>query len=128
MPRLWIVALAWLLAFANFALAESLVADAAMRGDDAEVRRLLGSGADVKAPQADGATALHWAAYRGDVDLASLLLAAGADASAANREGSTPLWLAASQGDAKMIEALLKGGAVRSGLSRRAHGGARQSR
>ena len=111
MPRLWIVALAWLLAFANFALAESLVADAAMRGDDAEVRRLLGSGADVKAPQADGATALHWAAYRGDVDLASLLLAAGADASAANREGSTPLWLAASQGDAKMIEALLKGGA-----------------
>ena len=45
MPRLWIVALACLLAFANFALAESLVADAAMRGDDAEVRRLLGSGA-----------------------------------------------------------------------------------
>ncbi len=111
MLRLRSLALVWLLASAHFALAESLVADAAMRGDDAEVRRLLDSGADVKAPQADGATALHWAAYRGDVGLASVLLEAGADAAAADREGSTPLWLAASQGDAKMIEALLKGGA-----------------
>jgi ankyrin repeat protein len=105
------VALALLLGLAGSALAESPVADAAMRRDGAEVRRLLQSGADVKAAQADGATALHWAAYYGDASLATALLAAGADVAATNRNGSTPLWLAASQGDAAMIEALLKGGA-----------------
>jgi ankyrin repeat protein len=104
-------ALAALLACANFALAESDVADAAMRRNNAEVRKLVQAGADVNARQADGATALHWAAYYGDASLALLLLEAGADASAANREGSTPLWLAASQGDAAMISALLGNGA-----------------
>jgi len=96
---------------ADFAIAQTEVADAAMRRDNAEVRRLVQSGADVKGAQADGATALHWAAYTGDVSLALLLLEAGADVAAANRNGSTPMWLAASQGDAKMIEALLKSGA-----------------
>ncbi len=91
--------------------AQTDVADAAMQRDDAKVRSLLQDGADVNRPQADGATALHWAAYHGDADLAKLLLAAGANASAANREGSTPLWLAASQGDAAMIATLLEGGA-----------------
>ena len=45
---------------------QSDVADAAMRGDTAAVRALLAQKADVNAPQADGATALHWAVYRGD--------------------------------------------------------------
>ena len=40
---------------------KSDVADAAMRGDKAAVRALLAQKADVNAPQADGATALHWA-------------------------------------------------------------------
>src|SRR5688500_79998 len=96
------VALALILGCAHSALAQTVVADAAMRRDAAEVRRLVQSGADVKAAQADGATALHWAAYQGDVSLALLLLEAGADVKAANRNGSTPLWLAASQGDAAM--------------------------
>jgi len=98
-------------AFANAAVAQSPVADAAMRRDGAEVQRLLQSGADVKAAQTDGATALHWAAYHGDVALAELLLKAGADVATANRNGSTPMWLAASQGDAKMVAALLANGA-----------------
>lgn len=105
------IALALLLGCASPAVAQTEVADAAMRRDTAEVRRLVQGGADVKLTQADGATALHWAAYYGDVGLALLLLEAGADVAAANRNGSTPLWLAASQGDAPMIEALLKGGA-----------------
>ena len=105
------VALALMLACASSAVAQTEVADAAMRRDSAEVRRLVQNGADVKAAQADGATALHWAAYHGDASLALLLLEAGADVAAANRNGSTPLWLAASQGDAPIIEALLKGGA-----------------
>ncbi len=105
------VALALMLGYASSALAQTEVADAAMRRNAAEVRRLVQSGADVKAAQADGATALHWAAYQGDVSLALLLLEAGADVAAANRNGSTPLWLAASQGDAPMIKALLENGA-----------------
>ncbi|HUF71583.1 MAG TPA: ankyrin repeat domain-containing protein [Gammaproteobacteria bacterium] len=105
------VALGLLLAFSNAALAQSEVADATMQRDNDGVRNLLQEGFDVNAAQADGATALHWAAYHGDADLARLLLEAGADASAGNRNGSTPLWLAASQGDAALIETLLEGGA-----------------
>ena len=44
------------------------VADAAMRGDTAQVRALIKQGADVNASQGDGMTALHWAASRGDAD------------------------------------------------------------
>ncbi|HEX7082274.1 MAG TPA: ankyrin repeat domain-containing protein [Gammaproteobacteria bacterium] len=108
-----VAALALALACANvaFAQSQSRVADAAMQRDADEVRRLVEEGVDVNAPQADGATALHWAAYYGDADLARLLLEAGADPSAANRNGSTPLWLAAERGDAAMIAILLDGGA-----------------
>ena len=67
--------------------------------------------ADVNAPQADGATALHWAVFKGNKEIADMLLRAGANPKAANREGSTPLWLASVNGDAAMIEALLTAGA-----------------
>jgi uncharacterized protein len=97
------------MAGAVFAQAE--IADAASKGNKAEVERLLKSGADVNAQQADGATALQWAAYRGDAAVAELLLKAGAKPSLANHNGATPLWLAATHGDAAVIQALLKGGA-----------------
>jgi ankyrin repeat protein len=96
---------------ANAAWADSSVADAAMRRDNAGVRRLLDAGTDVNGVQADGATALHWAAYHGDPGLARLLVEAGADVTAANRNGSTPLWLAASRGDAETVKILLDAGA-----------------
>jgi ankyrin repeat protein len=105
------IAFALVLGHASSAVAQTPVADAAMRRDAAEIRRLVQSGADVNAAQADGATALHWAAYHGDASSAVLLLEAGAQVAAANRNGSTPMWLAASQGDAAMIEALLENGA-----------------
>ena len=105
------IAFALVFGYASSALAQTEVADAAMRRDSGEVRRLVQSGADVKAAQADGATALHWAAYHGDASLVSMLLEAGADIAAANRNGSTPMWLAASRGDAAVIEALLAKGA-----------------
>lgn len=111
MLRLKTVALALTVATVNVALAQSDVVDAAMHGDDAEVRRLVRNGNDVNVRQADGATALHWAVYHGNAELAELLLDSGADPSAANRNGSTPMWLAASQGDATMLETLLEGGA-----------------
>lgn len=93
------------------AAAQSDVADAAMRGDRAAVQRLIDSGLDVNAAQADGATGLHWAAYHGDVELVRLLLESGANPSASNRNGSTPMWLAATRGDAEILAALLAAGA-----------------
>ena len=111
MPGRLAVMLALTLVGANVAVAQTPVADAAMQRDNALVAALLETGADVNLAQADGATALHWAAYHGNLSLAGLLLEAGADLSAANRNGSTPLWLAASHGDAAMVEALLEGGA-----------------
>jgi ankyrin repeat protein len=98
-------------AMAGAALAQAGIADAASRGNTAEIERLLKSGADVNEQQADGATALQWAAYRGDATLAELLLKAGAKPGLANHNGATPLWLAATRGDAAVIQALLKGGA-----------------
>jgi uncharacterized protein len=100
-----------LLSASSLSAGRSDIADAAMRGDKASVRTLLAQRADVNAPQADGATALHWAVYRGDKELTELLIRAGANVKAANREGSTPLWLASLNGDAVVIAALLTGGA-----------------
>jgi ankyrin repeat protein len=88
------------------------VAEAARQLDLAAVEALLADGADVDAPQADGTTALHWAAYAGRADLAARLLAAGADASAVNRYGVTPLGLAAEYGDANLVRQLLAAGAA----------------
>ena len=95
----------------SLAAGTSEVAEAAMRGDKAAVQKLVAQHADVNAPQADGATALHWAVFRSDKEMVDLLIRAGANAKAANREGSTPLWLASVNGDAAIIEALIKGGA-----------------
>jgi len=89
---------------------DSPVADAAMNGDQAAVQTLLQGKADVNAPQADGATALQWAAYRDDLKLAAALLAAGANPKLANREGATPMQLASLHGSAAMMEKLLDAG------------------
>src|SRR6266850_214963 len=102
--------LAWLSAV-NAGAAGSALADAAMKGNRKAVRALLQRNADVNAPQADGTTALHWAARLDDLDTADMLIRAGANASAANREGATPLLLAALNGSASMIDKLVKAGA-----------------
>jgi uncharacterized protein len=99
------------LVMTSSAAGKSDVADAAMRGDKAAVQKLIASKADVNAPQADGATALHWAVYKSDKELVGMLVRAGANPKAANRQGSTPLWLASINGDAALIAALLEAGA-----------------
>ncbi len=58
---------------------DTRVADAAMRGDGANVKALLDKGADVNGAQGDGMTALHWAASRNDLAMVQELLAAGAE-------------------------------------------------
>jgi ankyrin repeat protein len=90
----------------------SSIADAVMRGDTSAVRLLLKQGADVNAAQADGMTALHWAASRGDADLTKMLVFAGARVDAFTRNGNyTPLHLAAKAGRGGSAKALLAAGA-----------------
>ena len=90
----------------------SPVADAAQAGDFEAVRTLLQGGADPNAAQADGLTALHWAALNDEVPIAQVLLYAGATVSPVTRVGGyTPLHLASQSGHGRMVLALLEGGA-----------------
>lgn len=88
------------------------LADAMQRQDFDAARMLLTEGAiDVNAAQADGATAIAWAAHWDALDIASRLVQAGADVKAANELGVTPLMLAANNGSQSMVEMLLEAGA-----------------
>ena len=91
--------------------------DAVKKQDLQAVRTLLKQKAGINATEADGFTALHWAAQRNDVQLVELLLGAGANAKASTRYNVTPLYLAAVNGNAAMIERLLKAGADPNGTS-----------
>jgi ankyrin repeat protein len=93
------------------AAADSPIADAARRGDLAEVRALIASNEDVNATSGDGSTALLWAAYNFDIEMARALLAAGATLDSPNNYGVTPLLQASRTGDQAMIEFLLDAGA-----------------
>jgi ankyrin repeat protein len=87
------------------------VADTVMNQNGGSVQALLAEKADVNAAQADGTTALHWAARWDDLATARLLIGAGADPKTANHDGATPMFLASQNGSAAMIELLLKAGA-----------------
>jgi uncharacterized protein len=91
--------------------APSEAANAAEHRDWTAVRALSARPADINAPQADGTTALQWAAHWNDLDAVKLLLSSGADPKLANRYGVSPLSEAATAGNAAMIEALLNAGA-----------------
>ncbi len=101
----------WVAAAAAAAGAKIGLADAVEAGNGAAVRSLLDAGADVNAPQADGTTALHWAAYYDDTDTAEMLIRAGADANAENQYGAPPLQLACANGNGALIKLLLAAGA-----------------
>lgn len=75
-----------------------------MDGEAAAVR-------DVYAPDAVGATPLHWAAYKGDCDAIAALLERGADVDAANLVGQTPAHWAAAEGRVQATALLIKSGA-----------------
>lgn len=89
----------------------SAVADAAESMNHEALRSLIERSADVNVPQADGMTALHWAARHDDLAAAELLVAAGADVDAANRYDVTPLALACINGNGALVELLLDEGA-----------------
>jgi ankyrin repeat protein len=109
------------------AAADLRLIDAVKRQDSAAVHRLLVDNAgaakaksskpNINATEADGSTALHWAAQRNDLKLVELLLAAGANAKAATRYNITPLYFACLNGNVAIAERLLKAGADPNGTS-----------
>ncbi len=99
------------LAAAHNAGAVGSVAVAARNGDVDAVKKELAAGGDVNAPEADGTSALLWAAYQSSPELVQLLLKAGGDPNAANEFGVTPLLQSARYGDTDTMAVLLKGGA-----------------
>jgi ankyrin repeat protein len=82
--------------------------DAVRRGDTARVEALLDE--DPKAlgrGDAQGMTALLWAAYHGHAELVRRLLARGADPAVRDPRGATALMLAAERGHLETVRALL---------------------
>src|ERR1700704_5182751 len=63
--------------------------DAVKKQDATAVRTLLAQHVAVDAVEADGSTALHWAAQRDNLPLVDLLIAAGANVKAATRYNIT---------------------------------------
>jgi len=72
------------------AATNSPLVDAAEKSDRSAVRTLLKQRADVNAPQADGMTALHWAARLDDLETARLLVKAGLPEEAFFSDAFTP--------------------------------------
>lgn len=98
-------------ALAQVAAPSQTLLEAAREGAPGVALKLVEQGADVRAAQSDGTTALHWAAHSGDIELARRLVKAGADVNARNDYGSSPLQEAALRGDAAFLSLLLKAGA-----------------
>jgi len=107
-----------LLSIASFAgtSGDLRLVDAAKNRNHEAVRSLLQQHVDVNTPQADGATALAWAAHWDDMEAADLLIRAGANVNAVNSYGVTPLSLACVNQSAAMVEKLLKAGADPNGV------------
>lgn len=87
--------------------ADSLV-EAVHRGDAKEIRSMLAGKPDLGARDADGNTALHWAALKGNAGLVKELLDRGAVAAVTNNFGASPLLYAV--GNIDSVKALLDKG------------------
>lgn len=96
---------------------------AVLRGDTAEVTRLLASGADIHAHDARGRTPLLVATREGHNPVVRLLLEAGAEVYVRGETmGITPLMAAAQRGDTDMVRLLLEAGADPNASSRNGAG------
>jgi ankyrin repeat protein len=83
---------------------------AAKKGDLRVVKRLLASGVDANAGDANGYTPLQYAVGSGNVKLVRALLAAGADVNARAADGYTALHAAAVDREVNIVELLLASG------------------
>jgi len=91
--------------------ADAAVAEAAARGDAAQVRALIARKADVNKPSSDGTPALTYAVWRQDSALAEALVKAGAKVDEPSRLGVRPLHLAIANEDIDDVRLLLGAGA-----------------
>ncbi len=99
-----------LAAGAAWSAPEGTLIDAAESKDHAAALKLIAQGADVRAKDVDGTTALHWAAHYADVELADKLIHAGAEVNVSNDYGSSPMMEAAAIGSAPILKLMLKAG------------------
>jgi ankyrin repeat protein len=113
--RRFVVATVVLLAGASLMVAAETaptLLDAAESGDHAAALHLASAkGANVNATDADGSTAIMYAAANDDLELVRALLKAGANVKLKNQFGTSALTEAAIIGSAPIIGALLKAGA-----------------
>ena len=91
--------------------ADLRLVEAAKQKDWEAVGALLQQDLDVNTAQADGATALHWAAYWNDRGTLEQLMRAGANVNAENDYGATPLWVACANRHTPIVQRLLEAGA-----------------
>src|SRR4051812_20286340 len=91
--------------------ADASVAEAIKSRQRAAALDLIGKKTDVNAAEADGSTALLWAASMDDTDLVARLLKAGANTKVRNQLGATPLSEAAFNSNTEILKALLDAGA-----------------
>ncbi len=108
--RGFVISCVLLCAAAATAAERPTIVDAAKNADKEALRTLITKKIDVNAAEADGTTALHWAAYRDEVESADLLIRAGAKVNAATDLGVTPLYNAAQNGSTAMVTKLLSAG------------------
>lgn len=91
--------------------AQAKLIEAARYGSDGGLKFFLKRGAPVDGSDANGWSALHWAAFKPSMECVALLLEASASPNQPNDEGETPLHLAAKLGHLDVQRALIKAGA-----------------
>jgi ankyrin repeat protein len=84
---------------------------AVFQGDIAQTKKLLAAGADAKAVNVYGASAMQLAADASNTELIRVLLKAGADPNSPNPDGETALHLVARAGNVEAAKLLLRAGA-----------------
>lgn len=84
---------------------------AVFKGDVEQAKKLLAAGANVKAMNAYGVSAMQLAADASNTELIRLLLKAGADPNSPNPDGETALHLVARSGNVEAAKLLLGAGA-----------------
>ena len=101
--------------------AEARLSDAVAADDAQAVDKLLQSGADAKAKDRYGFTALYFACEQGNPAIVKRLLDAGADPNASGPSGETALMTAARVGNMEVLRLLLDRGAAVNATDAAAH-------
>ncbi|RLN98774.1 hypothetical protein BBJ28_00016250 [Nothophytophthora sp. Chile5] len=81
---------------------------AAQHGHPLLVLFCVRHGADVTLADADGDTAVHWAAYKGATEIVAVFQYLGVSSDAPDRFGQTPLHLAAMRGEISTVQFLVE--------------------